>query len=105
MTKRVRDRALELLDTGDLTQCIDGGRLMWITEAIWERLIWDHWATDRFRELSQKNRQNRLNIKDGEVTRHVGGSMSTEIHEARLVCVTFLLLLCKILYTVLKLWF
>ena len=54
MMKRVRDRALEHLDTGDLTQCIDGGRPMWITEEIWERLIRDHWATDRFREVSQK---------------------------------------------------
>ena len=102
----MRDRALELLDTGDLTQCIDGGRPTWITVEIWERLIREHWATDTFRELSAKNRENRLTIKDGEVTRHVGGSISTEIHEAPpLVCVTFLLLLCKILYTVLKLWF
>ena len=105
MMKRLRDRALELLETGDLTQCIDGGRPMWITEAIWERLIRDHWATDRFRELSEKNRQNRLTIKDGEVTRHVGGSISTEINEARLVCVIFLYLFYKILYKVLKLWF
>ena len=69
-----------MLDPDNDLQCIDGGRPTWIPPSIWERLIRDQWAADIFKELSEKNTQNRLTIKDSEVTRHVGGSISIEIH-------------------------
>lgn len=74
MMKRARDRALEYLDTSDLADCIEENRLTWIPTAIWERLICDHWATNKFKVILQKNR---LTKKDGDLTRHVGRSIST----------------------------
>lgn len=75
--KRRRDRALELLDTCDLADCIEGGRPTWIPSDIWRKLIHDNWTTSNFKELSKKNKKNRLNKKDGDVTYHVGGSICT----------------------------
>lgn len=70
--KRARDKALELLDTGDLADCIDGGRRNWIQQAIWKRHICDHWETSKFKELFKKNKKKWLTMKDGDVTHHVG---------------------------------
>lgn len=81
MMKRVRDRALELLNTGDLEDCIEESRPNRIQLAIWERLIHDHWATNEFDKRFEKNRKNRLMKKECDLTRHVGGPVNTEIHE------------------------
>lgn len=58
--KRAMDRALELLNTGDLTNCIEEGRPNWIQLTIWERLIHHRLATNKLKELSKKNKKNRL---------------------------------------------
>lgn len=88
MMKRAGDGALELLNIGDLADCIQESRPNWIQLAIWERLIRDHWATNEFNKLFEKNRKNRLTKKEGNLTHHGGGSVSTKIHEKRLVCTT-----------------
>ena len=82
--KRARDGALAQIGTCSLTDCLKDGRPAWIWPDIWERLIREHWATDRFRELSDMNKRTRCE-KDGEITRHVDGSVSLEIHERRMV--------------------
>ena len=86
MMKRVRDGALAHIGTGSLSDCLEEGRPAWIRSDIWERLVREHWATDRFQALSETNKKYRLTEKDGSITRHVGGSVSLEIHERRMVC-------------------
>ena len=83
--KRARDGALAQIGTSSLTDCLEEGRPTWIRPDIWERLIREHWATDRFRELSDTNKKNRMTEKDGKITRHVGRSVSLEIYEHRMV--------------------
>ena len=86
MMKNARDGALAHIGTGSLLDCLEEGRPAWIRSDIWERLVREHWATDRFQALSETNKKNRLTEKDGSITRHVGGSVSLEIHERRMVC-------------------
>ena len=83
--KRARDGALAQIGTGSLTDCLEEGRPPWIRLDIWERLIREHWAIDWFWELSDTNKKNWMTEKDDEITRHVGGSVSLEIHEHRMV--------------------
>lgn len=66
---------------GDLADCIEEGQPNWIQPTIWERLIHDHLATNEFKQLSMKNKKNRPTKNDSDLTRHVGGSISTEIHK------------------------
>lgn len=84
--KRARDKAKGLLRTSNYLECIETGRPHWMRQDIWERLIRHHWATEKFQKESETNKKNRLTAKDGDITRHTGGSVSTEIHEKRLVC-------------------
>lgn len=76
---------MELLNRGDLADCIEKGQPNWIQVAIWERLIHDHSAINEFKQLSEKNKKNRLTIKDNDLTRYVGGSMSTKFTKKGLV--------------------
>lgn len=79
--KQARDRALELLNMGDLADCIKENHPNWIQSAIWEKLIHDHWPTNEFKELFDKNKKNMLKKKDSDLTRHVGGSVNTKIYK------------------------
>lgn len=49
--KQARDRTLELLNTSDIADYIEEGRSNWIQPPIRERLIRDHWAMNKFKEL------------------------------------------------------
>lgn len=73
MRENVSNRALELLNMGDIADCIEEGQPNWIQQSILKRLIHVHWATNEFKEPFEKNKKNRLTKKDGDLTHHVGG--------------------------------
>lgn len=78
--KQARDAPLAQLDTGDIADCMEEGRPTWIQSNIWERLIREQQATNRFQELSEKNK-NQMTKKNGDAS----GSVSLEIHEKCLI--------------------
>lgn len=48
LMKYVRDRTLDLLDTSDILDYIEGGLPNWIPQTIWEWLIQHYLAIDKF---------------------------------------------------------
>ena len=85
LMKRIRDRAKKLMEREDYVDDGQAGRPEWMAPDVWEGLCRDHWSSESWRKASSTNRSNRLKTKDGDITRHTGGSVSVEIHEGRLV--------------------
>ena len=85
LMKRIRDNAKKQMEREDYVDDGTGGRPEWMAADVWEGLCRDHWSSESWRKVSTTNRSNRLKTKDGDITRHTGGSVSVEIHEMHLV--------------------
>ena len=80
-----RRQAMQHFKTDKISDCKGYNKSKWITVQIWDELVENVWATDRWVEKSKKGKQNRLIEKEGSITKHTSGSVPFPVHEYKMV--------------------